>query len=96
MPRKPIPPGGTLGGVGTGRLDECQKVLESVLEHEDTVGIPTLVLTNKQDREGSVEVVRIKEGFVRRVFKGQGSMVRDRRALPEGNRGEAGGGVGEE
>jgi ADP-ribosylation factor related protein 1 len=91
MPQKPIPPGGALCGVGTGRLDECRKVLESVLEHEDTVGIPILVLANKRDREGCVEVVRIKEGFVRR---GQGGMVRDRRALPV--RGEAAGGVGEE
>ena len=70
-------------GLGTGRLDECRKVLESVLEHEDTVGIPILVLANKQDREDCVEVVRIKEGFVRRVFEGeQGGMVRDSRVLP--------------
>jgi len=41
-----------------------------VLEYEDTVGIPILVLANKQDREGCVEVVRINEGLVRRVFKG--------------------------
>jgi len=71
-----------LGGVGTGRLDECREVLESVLEHEDTVGIPILVLANKQGREDCVEVVRIKEGFVRRVFNGQGGMVRDSRVLP--------------
>jgi ADP-ribosylation factor related protein 1 len=56
--------------VGTGRLDECRKVLESVLEHEDTVEIPILALANKQDLEDCVEVVRIKEGLVRRVFKG--------------------------
>jgi len=54
-----------------------------VLEHEDTAGIPILVLANKQDREDCVEVVRIKEWFVRRVFEGeQGGMVRDSRVLP--------------
>ena len=69
--------------MATGRLDECRRVLESVLEHEDTAGIPILVLANKQDREDCVEVVRIKEGFVRRVFEGeQGGMVRDSRVLP--------------
>ena len=77
----PITPGGSLGTMG--RLDECRRVLESVLEHEDAVGIPILVLANKQDREDCVEVVRIKEGFVRRVFEGeQGGMVRDSRVLP--------------
>jgi ADP-ribosylation factor related protein 1 len=76
----PITP---VAGLGTGRLDECRRVLESVLEHEETVGIPILVLANKQDREDCVEVVRIKEGFVRRVFEGeQGGMVRDSRVLP--------------
>ena len=64
MPQKSIPPGGALGGVGTGRLDECRKVLESVLEHEGTVGIPILGLENKQDQEDCVEVVRIKKGGV--------------------------------
>lgn len=76
----PMTPG---AGLGTGRLDECREVLEDVLQHEDTVGIPILVLANKQDREDCVEVVRIKEGFVRRVFEGeQGGMVRDSRVLP--------------
>jgi ADP-ribosylation factor related protein 1 len=28
------------------------------------------------------KIGRIKEGFVRRVFKGQGGMVRDSRVLP--------------
>jgi ADP-ribosylation factor related protein 1 len=51
--------------VGTGRLDERRKVFGNTLEHEDTVGIPTLVLANKQDRVGCVEVVEM-------VFKGQG------------------------
>jgi ADP-ribosylation factor related protein 1 len=76
----PITPGASRG---TGRLDECREVLEDVLQHEDTVGIPILVLANKQDREDCVEVVRIKEGFVRRLFEGeQGGMVRDSRVLP--------------
>jgi ADP-ribosylation factor related protein 1 len=66
-----------------GRLDECRLVLESVLQNEETSGVPILVLANKQDREDCVEVVRIKEGFVRRVFEGEkGGNVRDSRVLP--------------
>jgi len=83
VPQTPITPGGGLSAYSVGRLDECRQVLESVLEHEDMVGIPILVLANKQDREDCVEVVRIKEGFVRRVFEGEkGGMVRDSRVLP--------------
>ena len=66
-----------------GRLDECKLVLESVLASEDASGVPILILANKQDREDCVEVVRIKEGFVRRVFEGdKGGNVRDSRVLP--------------
>lgn len=66
-----------------GRLEECRAVLEAVLQAEDMVGIPILVLANKQDREDCVEVVRIKEGFVRPLFEGEkGGMVRDSRVLP--------------
>ncbi|KAF2797166.1 ARF/SAR superfamily [Melanomma pulvis-pyrius CBS 109.77] len=66
-----------------GRLDECRLVLESVLQNEDAEGVPILVLANKQDREDCVEVVRIKEGFVRKVFEGEkGVNVRDSRVLP--------------
>ncbi|KAK5163462.1 ADP-ribosylation factor protein 3 [Saxophila tyrrhenica] len=66
-----------------GRLDECKLVLEDVLQHSDTSGIPVLVLANKQDREDCVEVVRIKEGLVRKVFEGEkGQNVRDSRVLP--------------
>ncbi|KAJ5552024.1 hypothetical protein N7535_000029 [Penicillium sp. DV-2018c] len=66
-----------------GRLDECRQVLESVLQNTDVAGVPILVLANKQDREDCVEVVRIKEGFVRKVFEGEtGSGVRDSRVLP--------------
>lgn len=66
-----------------GRLEECRLVLESVLANEDAAGVPILVLANKQDREDCVEVVRIKEGFVRRVFEGdKGEAVRDSRVLP--------------
>ncbi|KAK2861121.1 hypothetical protein FQN49_004521 [Arthroderma sp. PD_2] len=75
---KSIDPAGRFG-----RLDECRQVLESVLRHADTAGVPILVLANKQDREDCVEVVRIKEGFVRKVFEGQeGGGVRDSRVLP--------------
>lgn len=67
----------------TGRLAECKLVLEDVLQNQDTEGVPVLVLANKQDREDCVEVVRIKEGFVRKVFEGEkGQNVRDSRVLP--------------
>lgn len=70
-------------GSDFGRLDECRQVLESVLQHSDVAGVPILVLANKQDREDCVEVVRIKEGFVRKVFEGErGTDVRDSRVLP--------------
>ena len=66
-----------------GRLEECKLVLESVLASEDTVGVPILVLANKQDREDCVETVKIKEGLVRPVFEGEkGGGVRDSRVLP--------------
>ncbi|KAL1980709.1 hypothetical protein VTN96DRAFT_3626 [Rasamsonia emersonii] len=74
---------GTGSGSNRGRLDECRQVLESVLQNADTAGVPILVLANKQDREDCVEVVRIKEGFVRQVFEGEkGGGVRDSRVLP--------------
>lgn len=70
-------------GVEFGRLDECRQVLESVLQNAEVAGVPILVLANKQDREDCVEVVRIKEGFVRKVFEGDtGGGVRDSRVLP--------------
>jgi hypothetical protein len=61
-----------LGAPGT-RLDECRLVLEDVLKHSDAEGVPLLILANKQDREDCVEVVRIKEGLVKRVFEGVAS-----------------------
>ena len=64
-----------------GRLDECRLVLEDVLQNADAEGVPLLVLANKQDREDCVEVVRIKEGFVRKVFESR-SGLRDTRVLP--------------
>ncbi|KAF2673230.1 P-loop containing nucleoside triphosphate hydrolase protein [Microthyrium microscopicum] len=69
--------------VDDGRLGECRLVLEDVLQHADAEGVPLLVLANKQDREDCVEVVRIKEGFVRKVFEGEkGGALRDSRVLP--------------
>ena len=66
-----------------GRLEECRLVLESVISEQDMVGIPVLVLANKQDREDCVETVKIKEGLVRKVFEGEkGGAVRDSRVLP--------------
>jgi ADP-ribosylation factor related protein 1 len=58
-------------------------VLEDVLQHSETEGVPLLVLANKQDREDCVEVVRIKEGLVKKVFEGsKGASIRDSRVLP--------------
>lgn len=66
-----------------GRLEECRLVLEDVLQNSDTEGVPLLVLANKQDREDCVEVLRIKDGFVRQVVEGEkGASVRDSRVLP--------------
>jgi ADP-ribosylation factor related protein 1 len=74
---------GDNGTHDSGRLGECKQVLESVLQNADVAGVPILVLANKQDREDCVEVVRIKEGFVRQVFEGEkGAGVRDSRVLP--------------
>jgi len=66
-----------------GRLEEAALVLESILQDADADGVPLLVLANKQDREDCVELVRIKEGFVRRVVEGRtgGHGVRDSRVL---------------
>ena len=70
-------------GDDEGRLGECKLVIEDVLQHEATEGVPVLILANKQDREDCVEVVRIKEGLVRKVFEGEkGASVRDSRVLP--------------
>ncbi|KAH9884616.1 P-loop containing nucleoside triphosphate hydrolase protein [Xylariomycetidae sp. FL2044] len=71
------------GGVAEGRLDECRLVLEDVLQNSETEGVPLLILANKQDREDCVEVVRIKEGLVKKVFEGdKASSIRDSRVLP--------------
>ncbi len=77
------PSGPGRGEMTTGRLAECKLVLESVLASSSTMGVPVLVLANKQDREDCVETVRIKEGLVRKVFEGdKGGGVRDSRVLP--------------
>lgn len=74
---------GSVGKETIGRLDECRMVLEDVLQHTDADGVPVLILANKQDREDCVEVVRIKEGLVKKVFEGEKSgAVRDSRVLP--------------
>ncbi|GKT53732.1 LOW QUALITY PROTEIN: ADP-ribosylation factor family protein [Colletotrichum tofieldiae] len=74
---------GNLENDSSGRLDECRLVLEDVLQHSETEGVPVLVLANKQDREDCVEVVRIKEGLVKKVFEGEkASSIRDSRVLP--------------
>jgi ADP-ribosylation factor related protein 1 len=67
----------------SGRLDECRLVLEDVLQNSEAEGVPLLILANKQDREDCVEVVKIKEGLVKRVFEGEkASSIRDSRVLP--------------
>lgn len=67
----------------SGRLEECRSALEDVLVNGETEGVPLLVLANKQDCEDCVEVVRIKEGFVKHVFEGaMGGAIRDSRVLP--------------
>lgn len=68
------------------RLAECAAVLSEVLKDGGTAGVPLLVLANKQDREDSVEVVRIKEGFVRRVVEGED--VVGRRGMADGEEGQ--------
>lgn len=74
---------GDLEHDNSGRLEECRLVLEDVLQHSETEGVPLLVLANKQDREDCVEVVRIKEGLVKKVFEGsKGASIRDSRVLP--------------
>lgn len=74
---------GNLESDSSGRLEECRLVLEDVLQHSETEGVPLLVLANKQDREDCVEVVRIKEGLVKKVFEGdKGASIRDSRVLP--------------
>jgi ADP-ribosylation factor related protein 1 len=74
---------GDIENDSSGRLAECKLVLEDVLQHSETEGVPLLVLANKQDREDCVEVVRIKEGLVKKVFEGdKGSSIRDSRVLP--------------
>ncbi|KAK8150042.1 hypothetical protein MY1884_005998 [Beauveria asiatica] len=74
---------GTLEHDATGgRLDECRRVLEDVLQHSDADGVPLLVLANKQDREDCVETIRIKEGLVKKVMEGdKGDSIRDTRVL---------------
>lgn len=65
-----------------GRLDECRLVLEDVLQHSETDGVPLLILANKQDREDCVETIRIKEGLVKRVMEGdKAGSIRDSRVL---------------
>ncbi|ATY67427.1 ADP-ribosylation factor family protein [Cordyceps militaris CM01] len=73
---------GTIEHDATGRLDECRCVLEDVLQHSDTEGVPLLILANKQDREDCVETIRIKEGLVKKVMEGdKGDSIRDTRVL---------------
>lgn len=73
---------GTLEHESSGRLEECRLVLEDVLQHSETEGVPLLILANKQDREDCVETIRIKEGLVKKVMEGEkAGAIRDSRVL---------------
>jgi len=76
-------PSSSSSSSSAGRLEECRLVLEDVLQNSEAEGVPLLILANKQDREDCVEVVRIKEGLVKRVFEGEkAGGIRDSRVLP--------------
>lgn len=61
------------------RIEECRDTLQTVVAHEDTEGIPVLMLANKQDRDDSLEVEDIKEIF-NKIAESLGA--RDSRVLP--------------
>ncbi|KAK9477561.1 ADP-ribosylation factor family-domain-containing protein [Lipomyces japonicus] len=61
------------------RIEECRDTLQTIVAHEDTEGIPVLMLANKQDRDDSLEVEDIKEIF-NRIAEHLGA--RDSRVLP--------------
>ena len=56
-----------------------QIALQEVIKNEEVEGVPVLVLANKQDREESIEIARVKE-VVLGVLVGLGA--RDSRVLP--------------
>jgi len=56
-----------------------QIALQEVIKNEEVEGVPVLVLANKQDREESIEIARVKE-IVLGVLVGLGA--RDSRVLP--------------
>lgn len=58
---------------------EVVDVLKEVVEHEETEGVPVLVLANKQDRDESLEIAQLKE-VVNPVIVRLGA--RDSRVLP--------------
>lgn len=58
---------------------EVIDVLKEVVEHEETEGVPVLVLANKQDRDESLEIAQLKE-VVNPVIVSLGA--RDSRVLP--------------
>ncbi|KAK9467114.1 ADP-ribosylation factor family-domain-containing protein [Lipomyces arxii] len=61
------------------RIEECKDTLRTVVMHQDTEGIPVLMLANKQDRDDSLEVEDIKEIF-NKIAEHLGA--RDSRVLP--------------
>ncbi|KAJ8102308.1 ADP-ribosylation factor family-domain-containing protein [Lipomyces tetrasporus] len=61
------------------RIEECRDTLRTIVTHQDTEGIPVLMLANKQDRDDSLEVEDIKEIF-NKIAEHLGA--RDSRVLP--------------
>lgn len=61
------------------RIEECKDTLRGIVSHQDTEGIPVLMLANKQDRDDSLEVEDIKEIFNKIA---EHLSARDSRVLP--------------
>ena len=62
---------------------EDRAELRKIMATEQKAVAASISAANKQDAEDCVEVVRIKEGLVRRVIEGEkGASVRDSRVLP--------------
>jgi len=58
---------------------EVKIALEEVVKNEEVEGVPVLVLANKQDREESIEIAKVKEVVLGILV---GLSARDSRVLP--------------
>ena len=61
------------------RMDECKKILTSIVMDDEIEGIPILMLANKQDRDDRMEIQDIKEIFNQIA---EHLSARDSRVLP--------------